>query len=307
MPVSWVDKGADKVDKTGLIFNIMKYSISDGPGIRTTVFLKGCPLNCLWCHNPEGQSARKELVFNRDRCIQCGACLAHCPVAGAQGSCLLCGKCAELCCTGAREIIGQELTVSEVLAEIEKDIIFYDESGGGVTFSGGEPLLQAEFLLALLQACKEQGIRTAVDTTGFAPFSVLASAAQYTDFFLYDLKLMDNEEHLEYTGVPNQGILDNLVRLAECHQSIAIRVPIIPGLTDTVGNLEAMATFLEPIPIRQVEILPYHNTAAGKYQRLGRTYPLAPLASPASREMEEAAAVLAAGGHKVIIGGVSNE
>lgn len=295
------------MDKTGLVFNIMRYSISDGPGIRTTVFLKGCPLNCLWCHNPEGQSARQELVFNRDRCIQCGACLAHCPVAGDEASCRLCGKCAEVCCTGARELVGREYTVPEVLAEIEKDVVFYDESGGGVTFSGGEPLFQGDFLLALLQACKAQGIHTAVDTTGFAPFSLLAAVSQYTDLFLYDLKLMDKVEHLKYTGVPNGEILSNLTRLTQRHQNIAVRVPLIPGITDTPGNLEAMAAFLEPIPILHVELLPYHNTAETKYQRLGQAYPLAALASPTPEKMAEAAAYFAASGHKIIIGGVPNE
>jgi pyruvate formate lyase activating enzyme len=193
------------------------------------------------------------------------------------------------------------------MAEIEKDIIFYDESGGGVTFSGGEPLFQWDFLLALLQACKEQGIHTAVDTTGLAPYSVLAAVSQYTDLFLYDLKLMDKVKHMEYTGVPNQGILDNLIRLAECHQGITVRVPLIPGITDTPGNLEAMAAFLKPIPILEVELLPYHNTAETKYQRLGRVYPLAAQASPSPEKMAEAAAYFATSGHKLIIGGVPNE
>lgn len=295
------------MDVKGLIFNIMRYSISDGPGIRTTVFLKGCPLSCLWCHNPEGQSPHKELIIRRDRCIQCGACLASCPVAGGEDSCRLCGKCAEVCCSGTRELVGREHTVPEALAEIEKDIVFYDESGGGVTFSGGEPLFQGDFLLALLQACKEQGIHTALDTTGFAPFSLLAAVSQYTDLFLYDLKLMDKVEHLKYTGVPNEGILSNLSRLAQGHQNVAVRVPIIPGITDTPGNLEAMAAFLKPIPIRQVEILPYHNTAETKYQRLGRAYPLAGLASPAPEKMAEVAAYFAASGHRIIIGGMPNE
>jgi len=295
------------MDVKGLIFNIMRYSISDGPGIRTTVFLKGCPLSCLWCHNPEGQSPKRELIIRGDRCIHCGACLACCPVAGGEDSCRLCGKCAEVCCSGARELVGREPTVPEVMAEIKKDIIFYDESGGGVTFSGGEPLFQGDFLLALLQACEEQRIHTAVDTTGFAPFTVLAAVSQYTDLFLYDLKLMDNSEHLKYTGVPNGGILSNLTRLAQRHQNIAVRVPIIPGITDIPGNLEAMAAFLKPIPIRQVELLPYHNTAASKYQRLGQVYPLAALASPTPEKMEEAAAYFAASGHKIIIGGVPNE
>lgn len=299
--------GVTELEPRGLVFNIMRYAISDGPGIRTTVFFKGCPLSCLWCHNPEGQSPGRELIFRRERCLQCGACLAACPTALAPESCRLCGRCAQVCPAGARELLGREYTLGEVLAEVEKDRVFYDESGGGVTFSGGEPLLQAHFLLALLMACRERGLHAALDTTGFAPFSVLAAVAPFTDLFLYDLKLMDKGEHLKYTGVPNEGILSNLARLSQMHRNILIRVPIIPGLTDTRHNLEAMAAFLKPIPIRGIEILPYHRTGTDKYRLLGRDYKLPELTSPSAREMEAAAAVLAASGHKVTVGGVPNE
>lgn len=292
---------------TGLVFNIMKYSISDGPGIRTTIFLKGCPLACTWCHNPESQSFAQELILRPERCIGCGACLACCPGAGVISECTLCGKCVECCTTGSRELAGREMTVPQVMAEVLKDQIFYDESGGGVTISGGEPLAQASFLMTLLGACKEQEIQTAVDTTGFAPGPVLREAAGLTDLFLYDLKLMDEGEHRKFTGVPNQVILKNLRELARIQAKVIIRVPIIPGITDTESNLGLMAGFLRDIPVLHVEILPYHSTARGKYQRLGKEYPLAHLETPSREQMESAAEVLGASGHRVIIGGVVNE
>lgn len=294
------------MDEKGLVFNIMGYSISDGPGIRTTVFLQGCPLNCSWCHNPEGQSPRPQLIYRRERCLECGACLEVCPADLDPAACRLCGRCAEICPAGARELLGREYTVAQVLAEIEKDRIFYEESGGGVTFSGGEPLFQPDFLLALLMACRERGLHTALDTTGFAPYPVLAALAPYTDLFLYDLKLMDSDRHLAYTGVANGIILSNLARLSQVHPGVALRLPLIPGITDTTENLEAMAAFIKPLPLLGIEILPYHNTAQAKYQLLGRSYP-PDLVSPAPARTEEAAIILAASGHPVKIGGVTSE
>lgn len=291
--------------QTGVVFNIMRYAIGDGPGIRTTIFFKGCPLACLWCHNPESQSPVKELIIRRDRCLSCGACLACCPVA-CQADCRLCGRCAELCPAAARELIGREYSVSEVMIEIEKDRIFYEESGGGVTFSGGEPLAQRDFLLALLQASRQQGLHTAVDTCGYGPYANIAKAAPFTDLFLYDLKIMDCAAHLRYTGAANVDILNNLRLLASDHPNVQLRVPIIPGITAGMANLQAMATFLQPLPIRQIELLPYHNTALGKYRLLGRDCPEG-LRQPSQQLMIKAANTLATSGHSVLIGGVANE
>lgn len=292
---------------TGLVFNIMKYSISDGPGIRTAIFLKGCPLACLWCHNPESQAFTREMVLRPERCINCGACMTSCPVAGNMEKSLLCGKCVAYCTTGSRELAGREMTVPQVMAEVLKDQIFYDESGGGVTISGGEPLAQPGFLMELLKACKEQEIHTALDTSGFAPGPVLQEVAGLTDLFLYDLKLMDEAEHRNFTGAPNQVILNNLRELARIQAKVILRVPIIPGITDTRSNLDMMAEFLKEIPVLHVEILPYHCTARGKYQRLGKEYPLSHLETPSQGQMEEGAGLLAKSGHRVIIGGVANE
>lgn len=293
------------MDQTGIIFNIMRYAISDGPGIRTTVFFKGCPLACQWCHNPESQSPDQQLIIRSDRCLNCGACIACCPVGGDPAACRRCGRCAEICPAGARELLGREISVPAVMAELEKDRLFYEESGGGVTFSGGEPLYQAAFLLALLQASKEQGFHTAVDTCGYGPFSALAATVPFTDLYLYDLKLMDPDAHQYYTGVSNVSILSNLEQLTKSHGNVRIRTPLAPGLTDGNSNLEAMAAFLQPLAISEIEILPYHNTALSKYQLLGRPYLQTP--RPSQDQLEQAKNILAASGHKVLIGGTPNE
>ena len=294
------------MEQRGIIFNIMRYSIEDGPGIRTTVFFKGCPLSCTWCHNPESQAPVRELIFRQDRCLACNACLDCCPVAGRAEDCRLCGRCQEVCPAAAREILGRELTVSEVMAQIEKDRLFYEESGGGVTFSGGEPLFQADFLLALLKACADKSLHRTVDTCGYSPYSTVRAVAQLTDLFLYDLKLMDSAAHKYYTGVHNEGILANLRRLAFDHPNVLVRVPIIPGITDSEANLQTMATFLRPLPIRRLEILPYHNTGLAKYLLLGRSCP-PDIPRPSRAQMEKVAEILSAGGQQVIIGGVPNE
>ena len=299
---------------TGTVCDIMKFSTRDGPGIRTTVFLKGCPLSCWWCHNPESQSARPQLMFRPNLCNQCLTCLSVCEqgaISARDGivstdldKCTLCQACAEACYTGAREIVGREMTVAEVMAQVERDIPFYDESGGGVTLSGGEPLLQRDFSLALLQACKEKDIHTAVDTSGFAPWQVLDRIRPYVDVFLYDLKLIDAARHQEFTGASNVLILQNLRALAERGHTIAVRVPIIPGINDDDETLRQIGTFAAALPrLSSVSILPYHQAGVEKYRRLHQAYRLPDARPPSDERMAEIAHTLQRFGLQVKIGG----
>jgi len=278
-----------------MVFNLMRFSTEDGPGLRTTVFLKGCPLTCPWCHNPESQSPEVEVIFRERRCIGCGSCAFVCPqgilgpggIRAGEGAreCLRCGTCASVCPAEAREAVGREMTAAQVMAEILKDRDFFEESGGGVTFSGGEPLAQPEFLTALLLSCREAEIHTAVDTSGAAPAGVVDRVAPLTDLFLYDLKVMDDRRHRELTGAGNGLILANLVRLVEAGRRVVVRVPVIPGYNDDQANLAALAGFLgglEPRP--RVELLPYHAIGLEKYRLLGRAEPPPGLVSlPAER------------------------
>lgn len=299
----------------GIVFDIKRFSIHDGPGIRTTIFLKGCPLDCLWCHNPEGIASILEILYRENLCIRCNTCMDTCLQGAITPSedgrpitspdrCILCGDCVEACPTGAREITGREVTVAGMLAEIEKDIIFYDESGGGVTFSGGEPLRQPDFLFALLKACKEREIHTAVDTSGFASPQILDRIREYTDLFLYDLKLMDDEKHRRFTGVSNALILENLRRLSSRGSSIIVRVPIIPGINDDDENVTKIGEFVAALPrLPQVDILPYHATGTEKYRRLGKEYALSDTQSPSIETILGIARRLQEFGLQVTVGG----
>jgi pyruvate formate lyase activating enzyme len=289
----------------GVVSNIQKYSIQDGPGIRTTVFLKGCPLDCWWCHNPEGRSPKFEIVVVETRCIRCGECVKACPHACSPAvPCELCGACVEACPTGARQAVGKRISVDDVFAEIVKDGIFYDESAGGVTFSGGEPLMQPHFLKGLLEKCRSKGIHTAIDTCGYAPAETLMALAPLVDLFLYDLKLMEEARHIEYTGVSNRLILENLKSLGQVHDNIWIRIPIIPGVNDTEDQLEALARFAASIPVvRRVNLLPYHTTGVAKFRRLGQAYRLADVRPPSAGFMEAAVEKFRAFGLKTTSGG----
>ena len=298
----------------GIVFDIKKFSIHDGPGIRTTVFFKGCPLSCWWCHNPESQASEPELVFRESRCIRCGACLEVCTqgaiswdgdVVSTDGErCTLCGDCVQVCYAEAREIAGQEMTAAQVMTEIERDIPFYDESDGGVTFSGGEPLLQRDFLLALLRACKEKEIHTALDTCGFATWETLDSIRKHVDLFLYDLKLMDDAKHRKFTGVSNKLILANLQALSLRGHDIILRVPIIPGINNDNENIRQIGTFAAALPhLNQVDILPYHHAAVEKYRRLKKVYGLPETHPPSDERMAKIAQILEEFGLQVKTGG----
>ena len=287
---------------TGIIFNIQRYSIHDGPGIRTTIFLKGCPLICWWCQNPESQLSEQEMVFWEERCIGCGECFSNClsraiqiknkkPVTDEK-KCNLCGKCSRICPTQAREMIGEKLTAEEIIKEIEKDLIFYEESGGGVTFSGGEPLSQSEFLEDLLDGCKQKKIHTAVDTSGYVSWEILNKISPKVDLFLYDLKLMDNERHKKYIGVSNEIILENLKKLSFVHNNIFIRFPVIPGINDDYQNIRKIGEFLSSLEITQVNLLSYHYIGIDKYRRLGRTYELVNTQPPSEEKLSKVSAIL---------------
>ena len=298
----------------GLIFDIKKYSIHDGPGIRTTIFFKGCPLSCWWCHNPESQSSQREVILHENRCIRCGACIAACPqhaIAWLDGEpitdravCQRCGTCINECYAEVRQIVGREMTVDLVMAEIEPDLAFYDESQGGVTFSGGEPLLQRDFLLALLQACKANELHTAIDTSGFASWETFDQIRPFTDLFLYDLKLIDDDRHREFTGVTNQPILRNLQDLSALGHSIVIRIPIVPGLNDDDESIRQLAEFIAALPRRHpIDLLPYHHIAVDKYLRLGRPYRLFEIRRPDTDRLNEIALRLQQFDLPITIGG----
>ncbi len=285
----------------GIVFDIKKYALHDGPGIRTTIFFKGCPLRCLWCHNPEGQKIGPELMLRLNRCLDgCQLCLEKCPQGAISKPgvsplieaqrCDCCGLCAEICPSEALEIVGKKMTAAEVMAEVMKDSPFYEESGGGVTFSGGEPLLQAEFLEELLELSKKNRLSTTVDTSGYAPFKVFKRIWTLVDLFLYDLKLMDPERHRLATGLRNELILENLISLARLTDKVVIRIPVVPSINDDEANLVQMASFISSLPpIKGIELLPYHSFGKEKYTRLGRSYQLAELKKPSLESMEKIA------------------
>ena len=292
---------------TGIIFDIRRYSIHDGPGIRTTVFLKGCALSCLWCHNPESQASGPDLILRDNRCIRCGACVDACsngaitwtedgPVTD-RSKCRGSGRCASVCYAEARSLAGRAMSVEEVLDVVERDRPFYEESGGGLTLSGGEPLLQPFFSAALLRAAKARGIHTALDTCGHASWRSLDRLRRDVDLFLYDVKMMDDARHRLFTGAPNGRILDNLRALAARGHRIVLRVPVIPGVNDDEENLDAVRRFAAGLPaLAGMDLLPYHRIGVDKYARLDRTYPLPHTLPPARERMAAVAESLAAAG-----------
>jgi pyruvate formate lyase activating enzyme len=299
---------------SGLVFNIQSYCVHDGPGIRTTVFLKGCPLRCWWCHNPESQSVEPEISLDPSRCIRCGACLAVCPGVAAsveesaaavdRAACIHCGRCAEVCSAQARENVGQTMTVAQVMDRVLRDRLFYEDSGGGMTLSGGEPLMQPEFAHALLAACRVEEIPTAVDTCGYTARETLESIAQVTDLFLYDLKTLDDRLHRMYTGVSNGLILSNLERLGRIHSQIWVRIPVVPDHNDDPAAIVQTARFAASIPgVRQIHLLPYHPLASHKSARFGMQDRMNGTPSPSVRAMTELAEQLRCVEIPVLIGG----
>jgi pyruvate formate lyase activating enzyme len=298
-----------------LIFDIKRYAINDGPGIRTTIFLKGCPLSCAWCHNPESVSPHPQKLYTADKCIGCNTCVEACPESACELTplgivtdpelCKLCGICADVCPTKATEISGQTMSKSEIMAKIEKERVFFDQSAGGVTFSGGEPLQHADFLIELLDECGQRGIHRTVDTTGLAKTETLLEVAKRTDHFLYDLKMMDSSKHKSWTGVDNEKILENLKILSSMGATINIRIPLIKGVNADEENIRATAAFVADLAgeKKKVNLLPYHNIAARKYQKLGNEYISGEMEEPNEEEQEKAVAVFAEYGVEAIIGG----
>ncbi|MBR6624615.1 MAG: choline TMA-lyase-activating enzyme [Mailhella sp.] len=279
------------MERKALIFNIQKYNLYDGPGIRTLVFFKGCPLRCLWCSNPEGQKRNFQILFKKDLCTHCGACASVCP-AGVHVmdfvekkhsirrdvECVGCGRCVEACTRKALSMTGEFRTISEILEVIEEDRMFYQSSGGGVTLGGGEVLMQPEAAINLLAACRQRGINTAIETCGFARPEVIRKAAEVTDLFLFDLKHMDSATHYKLTGVRNEQILENLQWLLENRASVKVRVPLLKGVNDGEADIEAMVNFLAPYKenrnFKGIDLLPYHKLGVNKYAQLGLEYPM---------------------------------
>ncbi len=255
-------------DMKAMIFDIERTSFVDGPGIRTTVFFKGCNLRCAWCHNPESQRAEAQMLFYRNKCTGCGRCREKCPK-GLDG-CDLCGTCTLYCLANAREICGKEYTADEVLGEVLKDRLFYENSGGGVTFSGGECMLRIEFLEEILKRCRANGIHTAVDTAGHVPYERFERILPYTDLFLYDVKCFSSQKHRQYTGVNNERILCNLKKLLRTEVPVWVRIPIIPSVNDTEEEMRRIKDFLDSCGSpEKVELLPYHAMGEHKYAACG--------------------------------------
>lgn len=276
-----------------LVLNIQKYAIHDGEGIRTTVFFKGCPLSCRWCHNPESQRWRRELMFHRDRCVGCGACAGVCPEGAAfDGSrCTGCGACAAACAHGARELVGREIPLEELVRELEKDRMFYEQSGGGITLSGGEALAQdMDYIETLAEQLYRRGYSVDFDTCGHVPYRHFQRVLPYADAFLYDIKLLDPAEHRRYTGADNRLILENLRRLSADGGKINLRLPLIAGVNADDGYIRQVIGFLksENIRVYRINLLKYHETGRGKYEKLGKSYESEGMSAPEDQWLEQA-------------------
>jgi len=267
----------------GTVFNIQRYSLQDGPGIRTSIFLKGCPLKCIWCCNPESQKSGKELMYYNEKCIKCLNCVNSCPIRAISFEeqsikinrklCNLCGKCVEVCPQGAYSVVGEKMSVSDVINEVLRDFPFYNYSAGGVTLTGGEPSYQAEFSSLILKSFKQERIHTAIETCGYAKWRNFEKILQYTDLVLFDLKIMSDEKSKELLGVSNNIILHNIKKIDELGLKTIIRMPLIPNYNDSEENLKEMAKFLKGLKrLYPIEIIPFHQHGRSKYKALGRNY-----------------------------------
>jgi pyruvate formate lyase activating enzyme len=298
----------------GVIFNIQHYSIHDGPGIRTTVFLKGCPLGCLWCQNPESQTSRPEIFLDSEKCQGCGVCVRACPEGAIElyegrsrtnrGLCQGAGRCADVCPHEARNLMGRYVTAGEVFERVAADAIFYQRSGGGVTLSGGEPLAQPEFATSVLKLCREAAIHTTLDTCGYAKWDTVRRMLEYVDLVLYDLKHMDPVEHQKCTGVSNDLILDNARKIHELSIPMLARVPLIPGYNDTAENIAATAHFIvNELGSISVHLLPYHRLGETKYARMEEPEKSISVQPPSDETMEGTKEIFESFGLKVKLGG----
>ncbi len=270
----------ERSGESGVLFDVKRFALHDGPGIRTTVFVKGCPLSCVWCHNPESQNPEPELMLWEERCVGCGACASVCPVGAVSISggvaqtdrehCTACGACVSVCPADGRAIVGELWSVERVLSEIEKDVLFYDQSGGGVTVSGGEPLAQVPFVLSLLGACRRRRIHTAIDTCGYGDGCQLEAIAAAADLVLYDIKQMDDRRHRRLTGASNRTILENLRRVDRGGSRLWIRYPVIPDLNDAEADVRALGAFVSELANAEaIYLLPFHRGGESKRERLG--------------------------------------
>jgi pyruvate formate lyase activating enzyme len=281
------------------VLNIQKFCQHDGPGIRTTVFLKGCPLRCWWCHNPESIEAEIELVVDPEKCVNCGRCQEIC----THEECVLCGTCVEACLSQARMLMGQDMTVDEIMLEIMKDKAFYETSGGGVTISGGDPLLQSEELIELLVRLKTAGIHVALDTSGYSNWNKLNKLIDQIDLFLFDLKVVNQRKHLKYTGADNEIIIENLQRLSDNNQLIWIRIPLIEGINTDEKDIDEFIGILKNIRFEQINLLPYHAYGTDKFRKFAIEETEWNPKSPGNEQIKLIKGCLTNAGFRVIVGG----
>lgn len=299
-------------DTEGVLFNIQRYSLHDGPGIRTIPFLKGCPLSCKWCSNPESQKSQPELMFQQSQCVSCGKCIAACPQGALSKShptfvdrtkCIACGVCSDVCPTNALVIKGKKMTVWQVMQELQKDANIYRRSGGGITLSGGEPLSQPMFTKKLLKACKEKGWHTAIETTGMTNKDTIEQVFPFVDLALTDIKSIDPHIHQQATGVNNRTILENVIRISYITKTV-VRIPVIPNINDTIEEIKSIVDFTQLMNnVDTIHLLPYHTYGENKYDLLGRIYPMAKMNSIPDSKIEQLKAVIENTGMICHIGG----